>query len=77
MNRPYPSIKSFTLESATQFRVPPPLALTSEQYAADFNETRVLGVATGSTRTEAQTEIALPYGTPTSIRNISRTLGGL
>ena len=35
-----------------------PLALTSAQYAAEFNEVKALGRATGSTRTEAQTSLA-------------------
>jgi hypothetical protein len=52
-------MQPFMIESPSQFRAPPPPALTSAQYAADFNETRLYGAATGSLRTTAQTAIAL------------------
>ncbi|MDM0014986.1 vanadium-dependent haloperoxidase [Variovorax sp. J22P168] len=58
VNRFGPYIKPYALESASQFRTPPPPALDSEPYAADFNETRLLGGAVGSTRTSEQLEIA-------------------
>jgi hypothetical protein len=57
-NRHVPFIKPFALTGASQFRLPPPPALDSEAYARDFNETRLLGGAIGSTRTAAQLELA-------------------
>lgn len=59
--RHFPSIKPFALTSAAQFRAPPPPALDSETYASDFNETRLLGAAVGSTRTDTQLETARFY----------------
>lgn len=61
VNRFGPFIKPFALTSASQFRAPPPPALDSELYGQDFNETRTLGAAVGSTRDEAQLEIARFY----------------
>jgi hypothetical protein len=58
VNRHGRSIKTFALTGASQFRAPPPPALESEAYARDFNETRLLGGAIGSTRTAAQLELA-------------------
>jgi hypothetical protein len=48
-------VKPFFLQSSSQFRSAPPPALDSAQYAADFNEVKSLGRATGSTRTDDQT----------------------
>jgi len=61
INRNAPFIKPFAMTSASQFRTPSPPALASEAYAIDFNETRLLGAALGSTRTDAQLEIARFY----------------
>jgi len=61
VNRNLPFIKPFAMTSASQFRAPAPPALDSEVYAIDFNETRLLGAAVGSARTDAQTEIARFY----------------
>jgi hypothetical protein len=51
-------VKPFLLQSSSQFRTAGPRALTSEAYAADVNEVKELGAATGSTRTPDQTCIA-------------------
>lgn len=51
-------VEPFLVESATQFRSAPPLALHSPEYAAEVNEVQMIGRATGSSRTEAQTYIA-------------------
>jgi membrane-associated phospholipid phosphatase len=51
-------VTPFALDSADQFRAPPPWALDSAEYAADFNEVRQLGAASGSTRTADQTQQA-------------------
>lgn len=47
------------LVRASQFRLPPPYALDSAQYAADLNETKTMGVFSGSPRTADQSELAL------------------
>ena len=44
--------------SSTQFLPPPPPSLTSDTYAADFNEVKLLGRADSPTRTAEQTAIA-------------------
>ena len=48
----------FVVESNTQFRPGPPRALASATYTEDFNAVKALGRRTGSTRTDAQTELA-------------------
>ena len=48
-------VKPFLIQSSSQFRSAPPPALGSAQWAAEFNEVRSLGRATGSTRTDEQT----------------------
>ena len=48
----------FVVESNTQFRPGSPRALDSSTYTADFNAVKALGRRTGSTRTDAQTELA-------------------
>jgi hypothetical protein len=52
-------MQPFMLESTSQFRAPPPPALTSAQYTADFKETKAYGAKTGSLRTDEQTAIGL------------------
>lgn len=44
--------------TATQFLPAPPPALTSERYAADLNEIKLIGKSDSATRTPQQTEIA-------------------
>jgi hypothetical protein len=46
------------LNSTSQFRTEGPHALTSPEYAAEFNEVKALGAASGSTRTADQTLLA-------------------
>lgn len=48
----------WTLRSISQFRPGPPPALTSEQYATDFNEARLLGALNSTNRTLDQTAAA-------------------
>jgi hypothetical protein len=48
----------FVVENNTQFRPDPPRPLASQTYTEDFNAVKALGRRTGSTRTEAQTELA-------------------
>ncbi len=48
----------FVLNRASHFRPPPPPPLGSERYFRDYEEVRLLGPATGSSRTAAQTDLA-------------------
>lgn len=63
-------VTPFVLQSSTQFRAPAPPAMTSPEYAAAFNEVKLLGgdgVVTPTIRTENQTEVGLYWaydGTP-------------
>ena len=52
------TMRPFLLEGASQFRADPPPALTSRQYARDFNETEAYGALNSTVRTSAQTAIA-------------------
>ena len=52
------NVRPFTLPSPEYFHTPGPYALTSSQYAAEYNEVKALGALTGSTRSEAQTALA-------------------
>jgi hypothetical protein len=57
-----PQIATMTpwvLTRPSQFRLPPPLALTSQEYAADLNEVKMMGTLSGSMRTQDQSELAL------------------
>ena len=51
-------VRPYLLQSSSQFRSAGPPALTSAAWAADFNEVKLKGRATGSTRTDDQTYIA-------------------
>jgi len=51
-------VRPFALKSPDQFRPGPHYALTSTQWAKDYNEVKKLGAKTGSSRTAEQTEIA-------------------
>jgi hypothetical protein len=53
-----PTVPPFGLRSASQFRSSSPPSLGSSAYARDFNEVKLTGVATGSNRTQDQTEYA-------------------
>jgi hypothetical protein len=57
----FAQLTPLTLPSASQFRPDPPPALSSERFADDYNEVKVYGVATGSLRTDEQTEIGRFY----------------
>ena len=51
-------VEPFLIESSSQFRTAPPLALEGAAYADEFNDVKDLGRATGSTRTDDQTYVA-------------------
>ena len=57
-----PQIATMTpwvLTRPSQFRLPPPLALNSPDYAAELNEVKVMGTLSGSLRNADQSELAL------------------
>jgi PAP2 superfamily len=54
----WPNLKPFALTSQSQFRPEPPIALTGEQWAADYNEIKDLGAKTSTKRSARQTEDA-------------------
>ena len=51
-------VRPFTMNSPSQFRAEPPPDLLSDTWARDYNETKSLGAANGSTRTPEQTDLA-------------------
>ena len=51
-------VRPFTLNSPSQFRAEEPPDLSSDTWVRDYNETKSLGAATGSTRTPEQTDLA-------------------
>src|ERR1700759_23767 len=55
----YASMSPWVLERPSQFRLPPPNALTSPEYAADYNEIKIMGIFNGSQRTSDESELAL------------------
>jgi hypothetical protein len=55
----WPSVTPFCLQSASQFRPPPPPALTSAEYTAAFNQVKELGSFDSTTRSADQTEAAM------------------
>jgi hypothetical protein len=55
----FATMMPWVLRRPSQFRLPAPLDLTSVEYAADYNEIKVMGIFTGSTRTADQSELVL------------------
>ncbi len=51
-------VTPFALENSSQFRPDAPPALSSSEYAEDFNQTKDIGSLNSTTRTADQTEIA-------------------
>jgi hypothetical protein len=54
----WPGVKPFALTKASQFRPPPPIALSSETWVKDFNELCDYGGKTSAKRSPQQTETA-------------------
>ncbi len=52
-------VRPFLIQSSSQFRTDGPNALTSPEYAMDFNEVKELGSLTSITRTPEQAHIAI------------------
>lgn len=55
----FASMTPWVLTRPSQFRLPPPNALNSPAYAADYNEIKSMGVYSGSLRSDDQSELAL------------------
>ena len=55
----FATMTPWVLQRPSQFRLPPPNALTSPEYAADYNELKVMGPYDGSARSADQSELAL------------------
>jgi hypothetical protein len=58
----WPSVRPFALETADQFRPPPPPSVTSPRYTTDFGEIKSLGAVNSTTRNADQTEIGRFWG---------------
>jgi hypothetical protein len=54
----WPNVKPFALGKPSQFRPRPPIALTSEEWARDFNEIKEYGNRSSAKRSPQQTETA-------------------
>lgn len=55
----FATMTPWVLTRPSQFRPPPPNALSSAAYAADYNEIKTMGAYTGSPRSADQSELAL------------------
>jgi hypothetical protein len=54
----YATMQPFAMKSPSQFRPPPPIALTSEEWARDYNEMKNIGEKNSADRSPRQTENA-------------------
>jgi hypothetical protein len=77
----FPAVLPFAIGSGTRFAPNPPPAMTSDEYARDFNEVKELGSATSTTRTADQTKVAQLWAnvnTPTTVwfvwNNVARSV---
>src|SRR6185503_2705667 len=52
------AVKPFALKAGDQFRPPAPYALSSAEWAKDYNEIKRMGAKTGSARSAEQSDIA-------------------
>lgn len=66
-------VRPFTLRRTSQFRTAGPKALTSEAYAREFTEVKEFGSASSTTRTAAQTVLALFYTDNAVLCGIARS----
>jgi hypothetical protein len=55
------NVKPFGIQSSSQFRADPPPALTSEEYAEDFNEVLALGDINSPNRSQHDADVARIY----------------
>jgi len=63
----FATMTPWVLTRPSQFRLPPPNAVTSPEYAADYNEIKVMGVYSGSPRTDDQSELVLFWASNTPV----------
>jgi hypothetical protein len=63
----FASMTPWVLTRPSQFRLPPPLALNSTEYATELNELRVMGVYLGSGRNKDQSDLALFWAGNTAL----------
>ena len=66
----YPGVLPFAIGSVTRFASNPPPAMTSDEYARDFNEAKTIGSAISTTHTADQTQVAQIWAgvnTPTNL----------
>lgn len=63
----FASMTPWVLTRPSLFRLPPPLALNSPEYAADLDELFKMGVYTGSGRTSDESELALFWAGNTAL----------
>ena len=61
----FATMTPWVLTRPSQFRLPPPNALNSPEYAADYNELKTMGVYTGSSRSDDQSELSLFWASNT------------
>ena len=55
-------VRPFVIKNTREFMIPPPPALTSQEYADAFNEVKSLGAKNSTERTEEQTIIGIYWG---------------
>ena len=60
----WPFVQPFALRTANQFRPAPPPSVTSPTYTDSFDEVKSLGLASSTTRTADQTQIARFWAAP-------------
>jgi PAP2 superfamily len=72
----FPFVTPLGISSASQFRSPPPPALSSSEWLDDYNEVKEIGRSDSTTRTADQTAIALFWREQTQFawNNIARTV---
>jgi hypothetical protein len=70
LGRQNPYIRPYTLRSADQFRPEPPPALTSDLYAADFDESKTMGGVVSAVRTPELLDLARFHTESPAIGNL-------
>jgi hypothetical protein len=70
-------VAPFVIRNPDRFRGRPPHRLSSRAYAADFNEVKAIGRATGSTRTPDQTAAAEYWGTTNATATMASIIRGI
>lgn len=72
----WPQRKPWAMANPAQFRPAPPPALTSDTWARDYNETRLIGARNSTQRTAEQTDIARfwDYSLPAVYHGVLRSV---